>query len=115
MIYYKIFRTTDNGELLWMLKWLIAAVKVMFYLFKQRFTSLFCRVLTQAFFSKIVSFGLFIHTCNSIGKCTRYLTKLYIKIKLSFVIVCDKYFVQNKINEWRGCVWEMLLLSKKKA
>lgn len=39
----------------WLLEWLIAAVNVVFYLFKQRLTSITCRVLKQAYINNIVS------------------------------------------------------------
>lgn len=63
-IFFKIFCITGNAEMLWLLEWLIAAVNVVFYLFKQRFTSMFCRLL-QAYINNIVSFNLFKHTYKS--------------------------------------------------
>lgn len=60
-IFFKIFCITGNAEMLWLLEWLIASVNMVFYLFKQRFTSMFCRLL-QAYINNIVSFNLFIHT-----------------------------------------------------
>lgn len=64
-IFFKIFCITGNAERLWLLEWLIAAVNVVFYLFKQRFTSIICRLLTQDYINNIVSFNLCIHTYKS--------------------------------------------------
>lgn len=50
--------------MLWLLEWLITSVNMVFYLFKQRFTSMFCRLL-QAYINNIVSFNLFKHTYKS--------------------------------------------------
>lgn len=63
-IFFKIFCITGNAERLWLLEWLIAAVNMVFYLFKQSFTSMFCRLL-QAYINNIVSFNLFKHTYKS--------------------------------------------------
>lgn len=64
-IFFKIFCKTGNAEMLWLLEWLIASVNMVFYLFKQSFTSMFCRLLTQPYINNIVSFNLFKHTYKS--------------------------------------------------